>query len=130
MSTSSPSNADPGRLRGRALVDWRRARAVGLARQGLCYEEIAAKLGYANRSGPWKAVQAALKRRTAEDVDLLRAVEDARLDFVVRQLAPLVLAGNLRAADGILKVVDRRIRLYRLDEVHAREQAPMGIVTP
>ncbi len=130
MSTSSLTNAGPGRLRGRALVEWRRARAVELARQGLDYEEIAAKTGYANRSGPWKAVQAALKRRTAEDVDLLLAMEEERLNMVVRELVPLLLAGNMRAADGILKIIDTRIRLYQLDQVYARKQPPIGIVMP
>ena len=64
----------------RAAVIERRTRAVELARSGMSYDDIARELGYANRSGAWKAVQAALKEHEAEAVDDYRARQVMALD--------------------------------------------------
>jgi hypothetical protein len=45
---------------GMALIKWRKARALELALAGLSFDAIADQLGYAGRSGAWKAVSCAL----------------------------------------------------------------------
>lgn len=48
----------PG-LRGRALAEWRRSRAVELAGQGLSYDEIATAVGFRNRGTAHRVVTTA-----------------------------------------------------------------------
>jgi hypothetical protein len=92
----------------------RRTRAVELARAGTSYDEIALKLGYANRSGAWKAVQAALSTHEAHEVTALRELELQRLDALQEALWGKAIAGDTKAVAAVLRIVDQRIRLLGL----------------
>jgi hypothetical protein len=116
-----PTSANPaapprrGRHRDQALASWRRSEAVRLRTAGLSYEQVAQELGYANRGTVHRIVQQALSAREADSVDELRHLELARLDDVQAALWPRMMAGEVSAALGVLRVIDQRIRLLGLE---------------
>ena len=97
-----------------ATVIERRTRAVELARSGMSYDDIAKELGYANRSGAWKAVQAALKEHEAEAVDEYRVRQVLALDEMQSRVWGEALAGDTKAIGTVLRVIDQRCRLLGL----------------
>jgi hypothetical protein len=103
-----------GKLRTIAAVD-RRVKALRLRRQGLTYEQIAARLGYAGRASAFKAISTALRETLQEPADELRQLELERLDDLHCVLWPRAIAGNLRAVDGVLALMRRRAKLLGLD---------------
>lgn len=92
----------------------KRTRAVEMVLGGKSYDEIAAALGYANRSGAWKAVQKALSVHEAASVDLLRALEVDRLDALQDSLWEKAMAGDLQAMGLIVRIIMQRSRLLGL----------------
>jgi hypothetical protein len=90
-------------------------KAVELRRTGASYDAIAGQLGYANRSGAWKAVQQALKRSVRESGDAVRQLENDRLDRLLLSLWKRALEGDLEALDRVLKIMKRRAELNGLD---------------
>jgi len=117
-------------LRGRARVEYRREQAVSMAMRGVSYDLIAHELGYSNRSGPWKAVQAALRARTVEAVDEYRLSALDRLEAVYRALWPLVEAGDLKAFASALRTLDLQNRLLGLYEADEQGSSGYSIVQP
>ncbi len=99
----------------KAISNYRRTRAVELALSGHSYDDIAREVGYSNRGTAWRAVQNALNRREVAAVDEYRRVELARLDALQRALWDRALEGDRSAVDGVLGVIERRIRLLGLD---------------
>ena len=99
----------------RAEVMERRTRVVELANAGLDYDEIAAELGCANRSGAWKAHQRALETHQKETVEGHRALELERLDALQLAVWPKAMTGDVRSVVTVLRIIDRRIRLLGLD---------------
>ena len=97
-----------------AAVIERRSRAVELARSGMSYDDIAARLGYANRSGAWKAVQAALKEHQAEAVDEYRLRQVMALDRLQMSVWGEALAGDTKAVGVVVRVIGQRCRLLGL----------------
>jgi hypothetical protein len=89
---------------------------VELALAGFSYEEIGHELGLANRGTAWRIVQNALRERRFAAVDAYRDAALERLNRVEDELWPRAMAGDLRAARGMLSVIDQRIRLLGLDE--------------
>jgi hypothetical protein len=89
---------------------------VELALAGCSYEGIAHELGLANRGTAWRIVQNALRERRFAAVDAYRDAALERLNRVEDELWPKAMAGDLRAARGMLSVIDQRIRLLGLDE--------------
>lgn len=105
-------------LAGRAAVTERRTRAVELALAGYSYDEIAEQLGYANRSGAWKAIQGVLDAQLVEGVSQYRRLELARLDALQSaHWTEATAEGSTKAADLILKIMDRRMKLLGLDQI-------------
>jgi hypothetical protein len=74
------------------------------------------ELGLANRGTAWHRVQNALKARRFAAVDDYRASELARLLRVEDALWPKAMAGNYRAGNAVLNVMDTRIRLLGPDQ--------------
>ncbi len=107
--TSEPTAAQLAKARRRD------AQAVELALAGASYDAIAAELGYADRSGAWRAVRRALDRHEAADVVALREQEVARLDRLQRGLWSKAVRGDVQAAAVVLRLIDRRCRLQGLD---------------
>lgn len=101
-------------MRGTAYVAYRQARATELALAGHDYDTIARELGYANRSGAWKAVQRALRGRTTNAVDQCRQEQLVHLDRVMAAQWDDAMTGNVRAAHAVLRAIEQRVRLLGL----------------
>lgn len=93
----------------------KRAKCVELAAKGMSYDEIAQAVGYSNRGAAHKAITAALNAHQAEGVQMLRQLECDRLDSLQRALWADVLAGDVKAVDSVLQIVQARMRLLGLD---------------
>lgn len=89
----------------------REARAVQLALAGWSYDDIARKLGYANRSGPFKAVRRALARDVVDGVREYRKLELARLDARQASYRERAVDGDAKAATVVLRTIEQRTRL-------------------
>lgn len=104
-----------GRRRRTVDAQNRQQTALQLRLAGHSYDEIADRVGYADRRSAWHAVQRILDRQEAEGVDALRRIEGRRLDAVLAAVWPAAMAGDLAAIDRVLKVSARRAALYGLD---------------
>ena len=89
--------------------------AVQLALAGASYDAIAQQCGYESRSGAWKAVHRLLARVEAEDAEAIRTVEGARLDRLQTAHWPAAVRGDVKASSFVLRVMERRARLFGLD---------------
>lgn len=92
----------------------RQIRALEMRIVGMPWGAIATELGYADPSGPFRAVEAVLKRTESAGAAELRKIEDERLDVALRKLYPDVRNGDLKAIDLWLKAHDRRVKLHGL----------------
>lgn len=106
-----------------AALRLRQTEAVALALSGLSYQEIADQLGYADRSGAWQAVRAALDRQEKPKVAEYRDMENARYDRIQAALWPAAIADppDLKAIDRLLRLFERRAKLNGLDQQVARD---------
>lgn len=91
-------------------------KAVELAIGGASLDQIAVEVGYADRSGAWRAIHRSLDRHEATAVSEMRTLENARLDKIQTILWPLALEGDLKAIDRLLRLFERRARLNGLDQ--------------
>jgi uncharacterized protein (DUF2267 family) len=89
--------------------------AVELRKAGLGYDEIADKLGYANRGGAYKAVRAALLAAVREPAEEVLALELARLDAMLAGIWLDARKGNVLKIDRALRIMQRRADLLGLD---------------
>ncbi|WP_280508828.1 hypothetical protein [Nocardia cyriacigeorgica] len=92
----------------------RQLEALRLRLAGASYEVIADRLGYADKSGPFRAVQAVLNRQESHAAEELRAIEDARLDALLLAHWSAALRGDVKAAEFVGKLHDRRVKLHGL----------------
>ncbi len=106
--------------------------AVGLRTTRLTYEQIAAKLGYANRGTVHRVVLEALKTQTVEAVEQLRNLEVARLDALQVALWPAAMAGDVTAVVEVARCIMARCRLFRLvpPGTVGIEHGPRTVVVP
>jgi preprotein translocase subunit SecD len=93
----------------------RQLRALELRKAGATYQVIAEQLGYAQAKGAYKAVASALKLTLREPAEELRELEVARLDAMLLVLWRRVQAGDEKAVDRVLRIMERRARLLGLD---------------
>ena len=93
----------------------RAAKALSLRKDGATYEQIAAALGFASRGSAHNAVTAALRKAVVGPAEELRELEGLRLDAVQVALWPRVLAGDLEAIGTVVRLAERRCRLFGLD---------------
>jgi hypothetical protein len=95
----------------------RQVRALQLRKSGLSYDAIAETLGFANRSGPHKAVHKALRETVREEATALRALELSRLDRLQLAAWPAATANppDLEATRTVLKIMTARARLLGLN---------------
>lgn len=98
----------------------RALRAVELRTAGCSYRSIAEQLGYRDPSGAYRAVSRLLDRREHESVAQLRTVEGKRLDELQAGLWPKAKGGDLGAVREVVRIMERRARLFGAD-------APLGI---
>lgn len=117
MGSTSPT--DPHNLE----ASEKARQALGLRRDGKTWPEIAVELGYADRSGAYRAAKRLLDRTEFESVEEYRAIEADRLDEAHRiqreALTHVVQAGQLdqvpSAINALVKISDRRSKLLGLD---------------
>ncbi len=83
--------------------------------QGITYAEIAEGLNLSGKAQAYRICQRALRRVPADSVTELRQIEGQRLDRLTAILWPQVLGGNLNAIQTLLRVMERRARLFALD---------------
>lgn len=67
----------------KAETQERVAEALRLRKLGYDYDDIAAKVGYADRSGAWRAVDRAMSRTVRETTTQVRQLELERLDMLL-----------------------------------------------
>jgi len=90
-------------------------RACEMRCQGKTYDEIAAELGYAGKSGAYHAVATAVAELPREAADELRAMELEKLNKMETFLWEQARQGDQFAIDRLLKIQDRRAKLMGLD---------------
>ncbi|MGB3893772.1 MAG: hypothetical protein WA942_05890 [Mycolicibacter sinensis] len=93
----------------------RALKALALRREGLSYRAIAEQLDWGDESSARYAVTRLLDRTEAEEVAEMRYIEGERLDELQRTHWAAALSGDLDAAKMVLKVMERRARLFGLD---------------
>ncbi|QIG42036.1 hypothetical protein G5V58_03950 [Nocardioides anomalus] len=92
----------------------KRSKALELAADGLPYEQIARRAGYAHRGSAHRAVFKALAEVEAENAEQLRQLEVDRLDELQAGLWEKAVSGDLAAATSVLRIIDLRSRLLGL----------------
>jgi len=93
----------------------RSAKALSLRKEGHTYAQIAAELGFAARGSAHNAVTAALRKAVVGPAEELREIEALRLDAMQMALWPRVIAGDIEAIRIVVRVSERRCRLFGLD---------------
>ncbi len=93
---------------------YRQAQAVEMMLAGKDFDTIAAELGYATRSGAWRAVQRALSKQREALAGEYLMLEIQRLDALQVALWPAALAGDVKAALGCLRIIQQRCSLLGL----------------
>jgi hypothetical protein len=114
----------------RAEASIKACRAVELVRQGKSYDAVARAVGFANRGTAHRVVTKALAERLVDGIDDLRDVEVARLDALQAALWPRVERGDTRAVNTVLRIIDRRCRLFGLYREATVETPLWGLVVP
>ena len=109
----------------------RHLKALELRKAGATYRAIAEQLGYAQPRGAHKAVSSALKATLREPAEELRTLELERLDAMALALWRRAQAGDEKAVDRCLRIMERRARLLGLDaaaktEVTGKEGGPIA----
>lgn len=112
-----------------AEVAVRQTAALKLMMDRVSYDDIAERLGYADRSGARKAVMSALNRLKAERLELAEAVMDMQLARYERLLEYALRAlddadegkemGRAQLISAARGVLDSISRLYGLDKPSA-----------
>jgi hypothetical protein len=101
-------------------------RVVDLKKAGLTYDQIAAEVGYADRSGAKHALDAALERWGTDSVGSLRMVQNEQLDDLWRRVFAAIAQGDLTQIDRALKILKRRADLWGMDAPRQHEIAGPG----
>jgi hypothetical protein len=104
------SKSSPGRI----AAARRSARALELRSRGYTFKRIAAELGYSGKQGAHDAVMRALDATVREPADEFRRLDLERLDRLWRGFWPRAMAGEVRATNVCLQIMDRRARLLGL----------------
>lgn len=91
----------------------RERHVLTLRAQGLTFDVIADRLGYANRSGAQRAYQRAMLATGNEDLSLAeqRDLEVHRLDIILSRIWPAASRGDLAAVDRYARLSRDRVKL-------------------
>lgn len=102
----------------------RQLQALELKNAGLTDAAIAERLGYADKSGAWRAWRAVLDRREAAGAAELRELHGSRYERLLQAIWGAALEGDVAAVREARKLIDSMARLYgtnKLDELAARQ---------
>lgn len=97
----------------------RERQVLELRAAGYTFAEIAQMMGYADKSGAYKAFQRAMERHNdyvAILADYNRDLILMYIDEILKGLFPRVKSGHPRAAEVALLALDRKIKLLGLDQ--------------
>jgi len=72
------------------------------------------ELGYADRSGAWRAVRRGMLRKTSEDISTIRWQVCVDLTRMADAVEGYALSGNLKAAHDVIKLVDLKLKVAGL----------------
>jgi hypothetical protein len=92
----------------------KRKKALQLRMAGLAYSEIAATIGWADKSSAFKAVKDELARIPRDDAKALMVMELERLDLLQVSLWGAARNGDNFAVDRVIKIMDHRAKLAGL----------------
>lgn len=110
-------------VKDRAASRYRASLALEYRMQGMDYDSIAQELGFANRSGAWKAVDRTLRRQGIAVTEQFFALTMADLDALQERSWRKAMAGDPGALDRCLSAVNQRVRLIerfgQLEQVSA-----------
>lgn len=98
----------------RAAVAGKKARALQMRAAGATFREIGLALGV-HKTYAQSLVHKAILETVQENADQYRAVEGETLLQLQRSFMPSALRGDPKAAVVILRVMERRARLFGLD---------------
>jgi AraC-like DNA-binding protein len=93
----------------------RRAKALRLRAAKLTYQKIAEECGYYDRTSAARAVRQALREVISEPAQELIQMELNTLEQLQRPLMLRALKGDVQAAMGVLKIMERRAKMLGLD---------------
>ena len=93
----------------------REIKAIELRREGYTYEQIANMMNFSSRSTAWKIIKRGLERSVVESVDELRLLESQRLDALQYAIWDKCMAGDLKAINAAIRIMERRSKLFGLD---------------
>lgn len=85
--------------------------ALKLAAEGRSFDQIAQEVGFGHRGSAHRAVYKALAEHEAENVHHLRALEMARLDYMLSRIWHRIEQGDVEAISTALKISDARCRI-------------------
>ena len=97
------------------MATLRRTRSVELKIAGHSYQQIAERLGYANRGTVHKIIKEVLAGREADAVDLLRQVEVDRLNALQAAVWPRAIRGHLPSIAAAQRLIEARCKVLGLD---------------
>lgn len=106
---------DRAKLAAQVELETRMAKAVELRLAGRTYIEIARELRCTEGIAYQYVERSIANSNTAEAIDRLRNLENARLDKMQAALWPAVMEGSLDAIDRALKIAEKRIKLNDLN---------------
>lgn len=105
-SASSPRRIDAAE---------KRTRALQLRKAGATYDQIAQQVGYENRGNAYRAVMQELKELPKDDAAEVLTLEVERLDQLLVALWPKAMKGDVRSAETVIRLMERRAKLLGLD---------------
>ena len=114
----------------RAVAAVKRAKVVEAVAEGATYEQAAQQVGYATRSGAYKAFWKAVDGREADAVEQHRTLELTRLDALQVGLWDKATSGDVKAVHAVLRIIEQRSRLLGLDKPEAAQAGSGSVVDP
>lgn len=111
--THTPGNRRPTQRNAGLVAKERQALDLRLA--GATFDDIAERLGFADRSAAYKAVKRGLTSTLQEPADELRDVESARLERLLLAIWPAALDGDAKAIAQARGLIDQRCKLLGLN---------------
>jgi hypothetical protein len=90
-------------------------RACTLRAEGASLDQVAEQMDI-DKSWAWRLITDALAQLPTEPAEQVRQLLLLRLDKLYAAHAGAALAGDVKALDAVLKVIDRQIKLHRLDD--------------
>ena len=109
----------------------KRIKALELRAAGWDYRSIAAEVGWKSPSSAHDAVEKELDSRLTQAAHELRVLEGARLDWMWRECVAVMEDQphwKLWAIDRMLKIMERRAKLFGLDDRGAADVADQARV--